>query len=234
MTTRSTIFVTLATFLCLSCTDGSEAKSPNESQSSDTHIEAIIDTSTVNKEIESDESPVGFWEVNKTLPTVSIAKAPLSENKINLSLQALSEHFACDNGGDQTFLSEVLHNGSGSLSIKYEAMWLCATMPSPDSMAGIISYDLASGRELVLNTDGLKGNEAELHEKVISAATKQKDDIAPCDKFPKFNFAYPAGDTTAFTYLNPNHGDTSCDYSVSLNNQLLLAMLADGKIFVVD
>ena len=105
-------------------------------------------------------------------------------------------------------------------------------MPSPDSTAGIISYDLTSGGELVFNTAGLKGNEATLHEKVISVATKKMDDKAPCEKLPKFNFAYPAADAIVFAYINPAQGDTICNYSVSLNNSSLSEMFVSGNIFV--
>src|SRR5690625_5656209 len=35
--------------------------------------------------------------------------------------------------------------------MQYEAMWMCSTMPSPDSSSGALNIDLTDGSELALN-----------------------------------------------------------------------------------
>lgn len=99
-----------------------------------------------SEKIEDSSSPVSHWEVTKRFPKL-VESHPQAETVNRLILQ-LVEKYRCDTKGDETFTAQLTYSSQNILSFRYEAMWLCPPMWSPQSDEGAMTIDLISGRIL--------------------------------------------------------------------------------------
>ena len=57
--------------------------------------------------------------------------------------------YTCADGGDKTFNGTMIKVDENHVSLHYESMWMCATMPHPDTDSGNILFDTLTG--LIVN-----------------------------------------------------------------------------------
>lgn len=103
---------------------------------------------THQDQVDDDKSPLGYWEINHRYPVFENHDASALVDDLNNRVAETLAEFHCPEGGDETFTAEVAPVTEGELDIEYEAMWMCASMPSPDHTSGSLSFDIAEGTTL--------------------------------------------------------------------------------------
>lgn len=99
--------------------------------------------------IDSDDSPVGYWEVDLSYPVLSNPSNTSEIIRINQAIKDLVNKYTCADGGDKTFNGTMIRVDENHVSLQYESMWMCATMPHPDTDSGNILFDTLTG--LIVN-----------------------------------------------------------------------------------
>ncbi|GGY74607.1 hypothetical protein [Marinobacter zhanjiangensis] len=100
--------------------------------------------------VQDDRFPFGYWEVTRVYPEIVSASHPSAANAANQRIDALVHQARCEDMGDEAFHAREIYLGNGILSMAYEAVWTCASMPSPESETGFLNLDLVAGSELDL------------------------------------------------------------------------------------
>jgi hypothetical protein len=100
---------------------------------------------TEETSVQDDRFPFGFWEVTRVYPEILSGNHPAAARAANDRIEGLVYQYRCDDMGDEVFHTRKVYLGNGVLSMSYEAVWTCASMPSPESETGFLNLDLASG-----------------------------------------------------------------------------------------
>lgn len=124
--------LSLAYGLTLSCQADQEASDDTLTHRHKEHQERITDS----------DSPLGHWEIDHRYPVFSSETHPGKAEEINDKITQQREQYQCPDKGDETFNAEVATKTDGELVITYEAMWLCPSMPAPDSTEGELIFEL--------------------------------------------------------------------------------------------
>jgi len=184
-----------------------------------------IDYQWINesKKLKSDLSPIGYWEINLKYPILNGSKDIVAS--INERIMELVTEFQCVNGGDFTFNSSLEYADSNLMSLKFERMWMCLPMPSPDSDQGVLNLNITKGVEIEL------ANEVKSREAFSSIQDLAKTKNSGCDIGMLNTFSF---DPTGFTFYQAsvNHGETGCAIQIKsremqpfLNNNSALKSL---------
>ncbi|MCX2781042.1 hypothetical protein [Microbulbifer thermotolerans] len=142
---RKTVTGLISAILVASCDLSAGA---DELKSGDTQLISIVEKS---EKVEDPESPVGYWEITKQFPQV--ANSHDQAKTVNGLINQLVEKYSCNGTGDETFTAELTYSSQDVLSFRYETMWLCPPMLSPESAEGTLTVDLTSGRKLDIDSE---------------------------------------------------------------------------------
>lgn len=124
--------LSLACGLTLSCQADQEASDDTLTHRYKEHQERHTDS----------DSPLGHWDINHRYPVFKSETHPGEAAKINDKIAQQREQYQCPDKGDETFTAEVESRAAEELVVAYEAMWLCSSMPAPDSAEGELIFEL--------------------------------------------------------------------------------------------
>ena len=85
---------------------------------------------------------IGHWQIDLRYPqfTNTANRPDLSE--INHTITALIESYRCPTAGDLSFDAKVVHIDAETISLTYDVMWMCESMPHLEYMEREITIDL--------------------------------------------------------------------------------------------
>ena len=98
--------------------------------------------------MDSDDSPIGYWEVDLSYPVIDNPSNTAEIIRINTAIKDLVDKYTCTDGGDKTFTGTLVNIDANMVSLEYESMWMCATMAQPDTDSGIVVFDVRTGQVL--------------------------------------------------------------------------------------
>lgn len=124
--------LSLACGLTLSCEADQEAADDTLTHRYKEHQERLTDS----------DSPLGYWEIDHRYPVFKSETHPGKAEEINAKITEQLEQYQCPDKGDQAFSAKVESQADGELMVTYEAMWLCSSMPAPDSTEGELIFEL--------------------------------------------------------------------------------------------
>lgn len=147
-------------FALLSACNVACSKSDSSVAGTDPVLTAVVDDSdstpdigyTIENEylkIDSDDSPVGYWEVDLSYPVLSNPSNTSEIIRINRAIKNLVNKYTCADGGDKTFSGTLITIDENRVSLKYESMWMCTTMSHSDTDSGSVEFDTFTG--LIVN-----------------------------------------------------------------------------------
>ena len=197
--------------LVAGCTAGNSQSNATESNE--------LKVVTVDKKLDSPSSPVGYWEISLTYPQLK-----QTENKtfdsVNKQITALVDKYSCHGSGDQTFTAESIYSNGHVLSFYYEAMWMCESMPSPDSTSGMVNYNLETGTLLSVNQDFIDPSSQkrfiDFANQLLKKKLKElpKDEVSGCPPFENAGNALITAQGIEMRGLTSAHGEADCPVSV--------------------
>jgi len=107
----------------------------------------LVQQKTFQEKITDSESPLGYWEVDLSYPQLH-DNPNIASSTINKSIESLVNRYQCEAGGDKSFTGKVIQLDEDVVVISYESMWMCATMPRPDSESSVITFNIKTGEQL--------------------------------------------------------------------------------------
>jgi hypothetical protein len=172
----------------------------------------------VEKQLDDSSSPVGYWEISLSYPQL---KKPDNDTlvSVNKKIVALVNKYSCQGPGDQTFTAADIYSNGHVLSFYYEAMWMCATMPSPDSVSNTVSYNLETGAPLLIDKEFINSAARDrfiVHvNKLLQKKLENLSEKSPsCMPFNNVGHALLTSKGLAMRGLATMHGGSGCPDSV--------------------
>jgi hypothetical protein len=172
---------------------------------------------TTEKQLADASSPVGYWEIALTYPQFRETKNSALES-VNKQITDLVNRYSCQGPGDQTFTVEPIYSNNYVLSFYYEAMWMCAAMPSPDSRSGIINFNLETGMPLSIGKEFI--DEA-ARERFIaqSNTTLKKEQATYCTPINNTSNALITEQGIKVKGASATHGEADCPVYVLIQKK---------------
>lgn len=173
-----------------------------------------------DERIVAEAAPGGAWSIAVQYPQIVAGPSPATIAAVNDAILREVAATACDGPGEHTFAADVVRNDGILLSVRYEAKWRCASIPSPGASAGGMSFELRSGESIAL-ADELSDSpaiRAALEQRVADAALAtaralRGDDAAFCGAFVGLRGAYITGDAAVFTQVF-EASEPACDVEI--------------------
>lgn len=192
----------------------------------------------VSEKIDSPASPLGYWDKNLRYPQIiGLSDSEMATN-INKTIIKLVEEYKCSPEGEQGFESEVTFVNKSVISFKYDAMWMCDSMPGPDSVAGAATIDLSTGKIIVLAdelidmtaVDKLKNRVAGEVHKLLQAKNVTGAD---CPETSGEQLYYLTKDYIVFRASFSEHSDSACEVEAKINlNESRQFLKPNSKLLV--
>jgi hypothetical protein len=186
---------------------------------------------TIKKQIPDKSSPLGYWDISKSYPVISSAPGKDIPQSLNQKIMALVNQYTCEGKGEETFTGEVTLASDRIFSMRYESMWMCATMPSPDSTSGTLNINIHDNTVLDLRNEFASDTAHKafvektllrINKKLSERRAQQKVECAPVMKFGNF---YVTPETLVISTPPGAHGDTACDVEVAIPRRDISAQL---------
>ena len=149
MKTRLMIIGILFGLAVGACSNQTDLDTPNSEKISE---DKAVDTEpfqqkVLREKITDANSPLGYWEVDLSYPQLN-DNPNIASSVINKSIESLVNRYQCDAGGDKSFTGEIIQIDEDVVVISYESMWMCATMPHPDSESNVVTFNIKTGEQL--------------------------------------------------------------------------------------
>ena len=237
-------YALVLTCCCISAC-GSDNASSHEAQKSNTQISAAALPATtsaikyeikaIKKQIPDTTSPIGSWEIDKSYPVISAAPRKDIITSLNQKIMALVEQYTCSGKGDETFTSKVTLANDRVFSMTYESMWMCATMPSPDSTSGTLNVDIKDNSVIDLRNEFsdvsayntfVAKTLKRINQKVDERRAQEKVDCAAVTQLGHF---YITPEALVISTLPKSHGDTACDIEITIPRREISGQLKTGS-----
>jgi hypothetical protein len=238
ITHRAVLAAVLLTCVNVAACDGGGAASASaqSQQEGAANFEGQVgyELETIAQEIPDDDSPIGYWEVDKTFPVITPTSDVPAAEVINLEVRRLVAQYSCEGKGDETFNSENVFVGERVFSMQYEAMWMCATMPSPDSASGSLNFDLADGSRISLKEQFESADAYHAFgEKALAAMNEQlaaagsNDECTPVTALGDFRI-----DEKHLYVSSPSgeHGESFCEVEVAFEKPEIQDLLKPDSV----
>lgn len=190
----------------------------------------------IDKEIADEHSPLGYWEVKKRYPVFSSTDNASVAEMLNERINALVQRYSCNGNGEESFSVDNVFIDERLFSMRYEAMWMCGSMPSPDSAAGTLNIDLADGRDIVLRdqfrNEGMY--KKFIHEAVTLMRVKldeaRSENGADCAAIASVGGFYIQTDGIVIESPRLSHGDSLCEVEVHFDKEAIVELLKPSSI----
>jgi hypothetical protein len=215
------------------------SSSSNSAGKSETSTYALTyELKSVDDEIADERSPFGYWTITKTYPVIKPEDAPVAQ-VVNARTRKLVDSLSCEGEGEETFTSENVYLGAKIFSMQYEAMWMCSSMPSPDSTSGALNIELTDGVELTLNNQFKSGQEyttfvqralTEFNKELKHADNEKGERCSPATELGDFHV-----DADAIIVHTPSrtHGGSVCDIAVRIKRKSIEPLLKPESVLQV-
>lgn len=105
------------------------------------------------KTIKDESSPMGYWEISLSYPIITGGFPESIKAKVNNAIKEHVGKYGCSDLGDHAFVSATKYFDKELLSMAYETIWMCSTMPAPDSASGALTFNLLTGEPLLLSDE---------------------------------------------------------------------------------
>ena len=237
-------YALVLTCCCISAC-GSDNASSQETQKPNTQVSALAlpatgsaikyEMKTIKKQIPDTASPIGSWEIDKSCPVMRTAPRQDSIASLNQKIMALVDQYTCEGKGDETFTGKVTLAGDRVFSMRYESMWMCATMPSPDSTSGTLNINIKDNSAIDLRNE-FAGDSAyntflaktlkRINQKVAERRAQQKVECTPVTQLGNF---YITPEALVISTLPKSHGDTACDIELTIPRREISRQLKSGS-----
>lgn len=221
--------------LCLvGCNDS--ATSQNAASYNTAEVAVSYEIKETEKEIADENSPLGYWEVRKRYPVFSSSQDVAIAEILNERISDLLERYSCSSLGEQTFSVENAFIDERVFSMQYKAMWMCATMPSPDSASGTLNISLADGQDIVMQDEFMSKSEydAFIHNAILlmrKQLKRSEDEMGKgCPTINAVGGFYVRADSIVLESPRMFHGESSCEVEVSFDKDVIAEMLKPGSI----
>lgn len=184
----------------------------------------------------SQSAPGGSWVRSVRYPQIESGVASEIRSAVNDTIVAHVGKHKCAGPGDQQFTATVTRSDGTVLSLQYEAMWMCASMPAPQSKPGGLTFDLRTGHGMSLGeelTDTARRDA--LERRVVQGAKAAMSkrlgrDAAYCPD-PRWTSELFLTDSTAvFVGMFASHADAACEVEVSIPLEELRRLLRHGSV----
>ncbi len=192
----------------------------------------------VEKTIKDKMSPMGYWEVSLSYPKITGDFPENIKAKIN---KAIADHvgkYGCSDLGDHTFVSATKYFDKELLSMAYETIWMCSTMPAPDSGSGALTFNLLTGEPLLLSSefiDDKAGIEffSILSEKIKSQTLAlQTQYEIDCPEITTHSYFYKTEDAIVLVAEAPFHSDSECTIEIEFGSSEMKRFLKPGSLLL--
>jgi hypothetical protein len=80
---------------------------------------------------------------------------PVILKKINDRFNGIVSNYKCNPKADLYFTSKVVFESEDILSVKYNALYSCESMPGPSSYEGGVTFDLTTGEEIDISSQSI-------------------------------------------------------------------------------
>lgn len=107
----------------------------------------------VKQQVPDNSSPIGYWDIDKSYPVFTAGARREVVASMNAKVAAVVRQYACSGKGDEAFVGEVTLANERLFSMRYEAMWMCAAMPAPDSTVGTLNINMKNGSVVSLRAE---------------------------------------------------------------------------------
>lgn len=237
------VLTSIFTCIAVACGSSSSLVGPSSSPSFTGKGKAssyvlTYDLISIDDEILDESSPLGYWSITKTYPVVEPGDLPVAE-AVNARVRNLVDNFSCEGPGEETFTAENVYLDAEIFSMQYEAMWMCSSMPSPDSSSGALNIGLADGSELALNNQFKSEREyaifaqralAEINKQLKSVDNDQGEQCSPATELGNFHIDADAINVHAPAHA---HGSSVCDVVVSIERKSIGPLLKPESVLQV-
>ena len=232
------------TCFCISAC-GSDNAASQDAQKPDVRIGAPVspvagnaikyEMKIVKKQIPDKSSPLGYWDINKSYPVIVAAPRQVLLQSLNKNIMALVNQYTCENKGEETVMADVTLASDRIFSMRYESMWMCASMPSPDSNSGTLNINIKDNTVIDLRNE-FAGDSTyktfvaktlkRINQKNTERRTQQQTECAPVTKLGKF---YVTPENLVVGTSPTSHGDAACEIEVATPRSELSALLKPGS-----
>jgi len=184
----------------------------------------------------SESAPGGSWVKSVRYPQIEGGVASEIQSAVNQAIAAHVAKYACDGPGDQQFTGVATRGDGTLLSVKYEAMWMCASMPAPQSKTGGLTFDLRTGRRVDLGEEVADASRRDALERRVvqgakaAASRKLGRDAAYCPEPGRTSEFFLTDSAAVFVGMFPSHVDAACDVEVSIPLGELRPFLRSGSV----
>ena len=215
---RKVLAALLSTTLLASCDlNASSGKNPQQAGASPDSVFTLVE---VSEKVEDPASPFGYWEVTKSFPKLSDSQS--SAQAVNGAIEQIVSKYSCDSPGDEAFNSEVSYSSGELLSFHYEAMWMCQSMPSPDSTTGAATFDLKTGQLINIDSEFSSPDKKKAAYTLLREALDKKvsqieqDNGMTCNNRSSLDGYYVTDSEIVFLHDASTHDESVCGTEVAL------------------
>ncbi|MGH9258309.1 MAG: hypothetical protein ACRD08_00185 [Acidimicrobiales bacterium] len=169
-------------------------------------------------------------------PQIERGVAPEIRNAVNQTIAAHARKHACAGPGDQQFTAAVTRSDATVLSMKYEAMWMCPSMPAPQSNDGGLTFDLGTGRRVQLDeelADPARRDALDrrvVRDAMAAVSRKLGPGATECPEPVRTSEFYVTHSGVVFVGMFPAHVDAACAVEVSIPLGDLRSLLRSGSV----
>ena len=154
---------------------------------------------------------------NGAIEVPQVVGSSKSTEAVNRRLEQLALSWACESGDDATFkvTEHTLNEDGNYVSLRYEAMQLCAGMARPVSMTGAVTLRLDDGKDITLAELIPCLDPAEIAARVFNKrAAAPTEPNCPAPEFSGHFFL--RGDQIIFVEFFPQHYNDPCEFEVPM------------------
>jgi len=207
----------------------------NNKEAAEENTGIKYDFVVIDKKIQDEASPMGYWEISENYPQLSGQISEASRININEAIVSQVNKYKCGEYGDYTFSSKVRYFDNYLLSVSYESMWMCPNMTSPDSDSGAFVFDILTGEKLLLKSEFISNKKsseflASINEKIQSKikSLKLKNKI-DCPAILNYSYFYKVKDSTVFIAETDSHSDSGCVAKIVVSDDELKSYIKPGS-----
>lgn len=190
------------------------------------------------KTIRDEMSPMGYWEISLSYPKITEGFPENIKAKVNNAIKDHVGKYGCSDLGDHAFVSETKYFDKELLSMAYETIWMCSTMPAPDSASGALTFNLLTGEPLLLSDefiDNKAGIEffSMLAEKIKSQTlVRQAKNEIDCPEITTHSYFYKTKGAITLVAEAPFHSDSECTIEIEFGSSEMKRFLKSDSLLL--
>lgn len=184
----------------------------------------------------SESAPGGSWVSSVRYPQIERGVASEIQSAVNEAIVAHVGKYTCAGPGDQQFMAAVTRSDGTVLSVNCEAMWMCTSMPAPQSKTGGLTFDLRPGHKVHLDEELTDAARREALERrvgegaKVAVSRKLGSNATYCPEPGRTSEFFLTDSAAVFVGMFPSHVDAACEVEVSIPLGELRPFLRGGSV----